>query len=304
MNEGYINRGARRIAWYRDAYSSAHTPLLAIHGGPGYSHGYMRPYLSCGLDRSVVYFDLAGSGRSSRHPGSGYPMEEYLFDTEAVRVATIAAPAVLLGHGWGAILAVECALRFPQTVSAVILVNPIRILRGEGQDHEAQARRVAAVDPQLIEPYIQQVYPKIQRALGGELAAWEEVDRDPWWARIWRTQFMAPLTSEQAATIDAMRWGMESYFAHKGAVFLNPEHAMAQYDLAGRVQQLLAPLGVIATESDANYVSPWKNHAAPIVAARPGIESAIMPNVGHYPFMEQSAKFAEHLQLMLHRLGV
>jgi proline iminopeptidase len=281
------------------------TAVLTVHGGPGFTHRYLRPWLDAlAPGYCLVYADLPGCGRSSRHPGSGYPLEAYVADLERLRRTLGLERLVLLAHGWGAILATEYALAHPGHVAALVAVNPLRILRAEGQDGEAQARMIAAVDPQVIEPYVERLWPKIQRALGGDTTVWAEIDADPWWARMWRTQFAAPPPREWETVVADIALGMESYFAHKGAAMMVEGHPLASYDLAERARPLRAPLLIVAGDSDANYVAPWQLHAQPLHAAVRGSSLALMPGTGHFPFVEDPAGFAASVAAFLARHGL
>jgi proline iminopeptidase len=299
-----VTRGERRIQVVVDERDARTPPVLAIHGGPGFSHRYLRPWAGEGLQRTMVYLDLPGCGDSSRHPGSGYPLAEYIADVDAVRTSVGAQRTVLLGHAWGAILAVEYALAHPENVSALVLVNPLRILRGEGQDNEAQSRVIASVDPQVIEPFRTQLLPAIQRAFAGEPAAWREVDASDWWARILRTQFVLPPSPSVMAAITDIRWGLEAYFAYKGAVFMGADNPMAHYDLAERAEALAVPVLLIASDSDANYVTPYRLHALPILERCSSARMDLMSGVGHFPFIERTTEFCARVSLFLESAAV
>lgn len=277
-------------------------PILVVHGGPGFSHGYMRPWLqTLAVRRRLVCFDLPGAGRSSRQPGSGYPLEEYLADVRAVQDSVLGRPTALLAHAWGAILAVEHALLHPDAVSAVILVNPLRILTAESQDHEAQARMIQAVDPDVVQRYVSDVYPNLQRALAGDLDAWHAVDTSPWWARMWKTQFASAPPSGWDEAAVGIGWGLEAYFAHKGRAMLSPDEPLAQYDLAERAAHLTVPVLIVGCAHDANYVAMPRIHAEPLARAIPHVEVVILDGVGHFPFVERPAEFGEFVNEFLGR---
>lgn len=292
MGHRIVSRGERHIACWIDETGGEGIATIAIHGGPGFTHCYLRPWAGTPLRGSVVCFDLPGCGESSRHPGSGYPLAEYVADVESVQDALAHERVIILGHAWGAILAVEYALVHPQRVSALVLVNPLRILRPDGQDNEAQARMIAAVDPQVLEPYLADVHPLLQRALGGDSGAWRAVDASPWWPRMWRTQFIEAPPQAWSHETGSAAIGLESYFAHKGAAFMDPAHPLNRYDLAERIRGLNCPVLVVASDSDANYVAPVRIHAEPLARAALRAELVVIPQSGHFPFVDQPAQYA------------
>ncbi len=265
--------------------------LVALHGGPGFTHRTLRPWLDPLADPyRVVYLDLPGCGRSSRHPESGYPMEAYVDDVERLRLALDSQQLILLGHGWGAMLAVEYALAHPRAAQALVLINPLLILRGDGQDNEAQARMVSAVDPDATQVFVDELWPQIQRALSGE-PLWASIDAHPWWPRMWRTQFVTPPPPAWDRAVDGIELGMESYFAHKGAAMMDPDHPLASYDLAERAQGLHVPTLILAADSDANYVAPPRVHAEPLHSAIESSQLELISNAGHFLFVEAHEPF-------------
>jgi proline iminopeptidase len=68
MSEGYINVPGGRV-WYRVINDDApDTPLLCLHGGPGFTHNYLEPLEALATNRPVIFYDQLGCGKSDR-PG-------------------------------------------------------------------------------------------------------------------------------------------------------------------------------------------------------------------------------------------
>lgn len=101
----------------------AEAVLIAIHGGPGNASDYMVSLEQlAGDDLAVVTYDQRGVGRSSE-PSSGYAMDSYLADLDAVRQAAGADRAHLLGHSWGGLVALRYAVAYPERVQSIILAG-------------------------------------------------------------------------------------------------------------------------------------------------------------------------------------
>ena len=309
----YLTNGDRRIFYdiagthsgWRAGTLVERPVILTMHGGLGFSSVYLRPWLSrLAEGYCMVYVDLPGSGWSSRHPGSDYSMQQLVADLEGVRGALGIERVTLLGHAWGAILATEYALSHPEAVAAQVMVNPLRILSAKGQDAEAQERMIAATDPHVAEDHMNDLDPKIQRALAGETALWAEIDADPSWARLLRTQFASPPPPTWDIVTDNLRLGMEAYFTHKGNAMQNPEHPLARYDLAERAAGLQSPLLIVAGESDANYVAMPSTHAQPIHAAVSGSELVTIKGAGHFLFAQDPGGFARIVTRFLSNQGL
>src|SRR5689334_22755195 len=100
--------------------------IIVLHGGPDFDHTYLLPELDRLADRyRLIYYDQRGRGRSAAHVRpEEVTLASDLDDLDKVREHFgLKAPA-LLGHSWGTVLALEYALRHPDRVSRLILMNP------------------------------------------------------------------------------------------------------------------------------------------------------------------------------------
>src|SRR4051812_3936836 len=101
-------------------------PVVVLHGGPDFDSGYLLPDLDRLKDAfRLFYYDQRGRGRSAEgvRP-EDVSLSSDLEDLDKVRQHFgLKAPA-LLGHSWGAVLALEYALRYPTRVSRLIIMNP------------------------------------------------------------------------------------------------------------------------------------------------------------------------------------
>jgi proline iminopeptidase len=123
--EDYIQVPGGHV-WYRIEGRGTATPLLALHGGPGATHHYLKPLGALADERPVIFYDQLGSGRSDR-PGDTtlWRIERFVEELAAVRQALGLEEIHLLGHSWGTILAVEYLLAHPESgVRSVILASP------------------------------------------------------------------------------------------------------------------------------------------------------------------------------------
>jgi proline iminopeptidase len=102
------------------------TPIIVLHGGPDFDHSYLLPEMDRLSDSfRLIYYDQRGRGRSA----DGVKPEDVtlvsdIADIEKVRQYYHLDSVVLLGHSWGTVLALEYALRYPDRVSHMILMNP------------------------------------------------------------------------------------------------------------------------------------------------------------------------------------
>jgi proline iminopeptidase len=101
-------------------------PIIVLHGGPDFDHGYLLPDLDRLADAfRLIYYDQRGRGKSADHvQPEEVTLTSDVDDLDEVRQHFQLESPALLGHSWGAVLALEYALRHPTRVSQIILMNP------------------------------------------------------------------------------------------------------------------------------------------------------------------------------------
>ena len=105
------------------------TPVVFCHGGPGL-WDTLQEVAALLTDQATVYrWDQRGCGRSQRC--GPYSCARSLEDLDAVRRHFQVARMALLGHSWGAQLALMYALKHPERVSGLVNVS------GTGIDRNA-----------------------------------------------------------------------------------------------------------------------------------------------------------------------
>lgn len=117
--------GAR--LWYRVAgrTSSAASPVLFLHGGPGYNSHSFATLAGPGLERGLrmIYLDQRGCGRSERPADGQYSLDVLVADIESLRVALGVPRLSVIGHSFGGTLALEYAAAHPEGVDRLVLVS-------------------------------------------------------------------------------------------------------------------------------------------------------------------------------------
>ena len=103
-------------------------PVIVLHGGPSIGHGYLLSGLvPLASDHRVIFFDQRGIGLSTGAADSTrLTVSRFLDDIEAVRSALVGdeEPVHLVGHSWGAALALSYAIDRPEFVRSLTLIDP------------------------------------------------------------------------------------------------------------------------------------------------------------------------------------
>ena len=94
-------------------------------GGPGFPSDYLAPLAALGDERAVVLYDQLGCGRSGRPIDPGlWRLERFLAELQQVLSGLSLPRYHLLGHSWGAMLALDHALARPSGLRSLILASP------------------------------------------------------------------------------------------------------------------------------------------------------------------------------------
>jgi pimeloyl-ACP methyl ester carboxylesterase len=119
--EKFFDTGKVKIN-YLDYGSSSNDPLVMLHGGAWCWQEYLSLIPSLSERWHTHALDLRGNGRSGWVPGH-YRLEDFTEDNvEFVR--QLNAPAVLIGHSLGGVIALMVAARCPEKVKALIIEDP------------------------------------------------------------------------------------------------------------------------------------------------------------------------------------
>ena len=132
------------------------TPLALMHGGPGLDYTTMLPFKPCAKQHTLIFYDHRCNGRSTGADVSSMTWDNLTADAEALRQALGFEKWAVLGHSFGGMVALEYALRYPDSLSHLLLIdscgdirwaqeNAPRVLAGRGYGAETveSVRRAA-----------------------------------------------------------------------------------------------------------------------------------------------------------------
>lgn len=101
------------------------TPCLYIHGGPGSGSYWIEKFMGDTLEQhfQMIYLDQRGCCRSTSPKDNNYSMERMVKDFEEVRTALNIEKWIIMGHSFGGILQVGYALRHPDVIKGMVIIN-------------------------------------------------------------------------------------------------------------------------------------------------------------------------------------
>jgi len=94
-----------------------------MHGGPGQDYTSLLPLKPLADQFTLIFYDHRCNGRSDGADQSTMTMENLTADADALRQALGFEKWAVLGHSFGGQVALEYALRYPQSLSHLVLMN-------------------------------------------------------------------------------------------------------------------------------------------------------------------------------------
>jgi proline iminopeptidase len=254
-------------------------PMIVLHGGPDFDTGYLLPDLDRLQDSfRLFYYDQRGRGQSAASvKPEDVTLASDLADLERVRRHFKLDAPVVLGHSWGAVLALEYALRHPDRVSHLILMNPApasavdlagmrkHYLSRLGADMESQREIMAGAGYQSGDP--------------GAVAARYRIHFKPALSR--SQDYEKLMATMQAGFVKQGREGILKARAVEDRLMLDTWQKPG-YDLLSALKALRVPTLVLTGAEDFIPVGI----AANIASAIPGAHLEILPGCGHFIYLE------------------
>ncbi|WKV76022.1 alpha/beta hydrolase [Streptomyces sp. PCS3-D2] len=245
-------------------------PLVCIPGGPADS-AYLGELGGLSAHRRLVVLDLRGTGRSAvPRDASSYRSDRLADDIEALRAHLGLGRIDLLAHSAGANTAMQYAARHPDRVGRLALITPGT--RAVGTVITGEARRELAL-LRSGEPWFPAAFAALEALIAGTGG-----DR------------------EAVGPFLYGRWDDEARRHHAAGSPDNPE-AVALFGADGAfdpeatragLAALRAPVLLLAGEFDLNSPPGSVEACAQLF---PDATLVVQPGAGHYPWLDDAARF-------------
>ena len=106
--------------WYKVSGSGNGIPVVLLHGGPGMSSYYVKPFEDLRDDRQVIRYDQLGGGKSDKITDTAmFTIDHFVRELDSLRAHLGVDRWHLLGHSWGTILALEYYRVHPDRVASL-----------------------------------------------------------------------------------------------------------------------------------------------------------------------------------------
>ena len=98
-------------------------PLVLMHGGPSLDHTTLLPLEPLADQFTLIFYDHRCNGHSEGAEVTSMTMDNLTADADALRQTLGFDRWAVLGHSFGGNVALEYALRYPQSLTHLILMN-------------------------------------------------------------------------------------------------------------------------------------------------------------------------------------
>jgi proline iminopeptidase len=246
-------------------------PLALMHGGPGADHWTLLPFRRLAGRHTLIFYDHRCNGRSAGPPVTSMTWENLTADADALRARLGYERWSVLGHSFGGKVALEYALRHPDRLSRLILLDT-------GGD--SWWERVNA--PALL-------------ARRGFPARKVELARRWFTGRTAPAEFLPTLIrlggayDPYTSLLDALRGALAKrrLKARPRAQIFGFGTLMPGWSVMDRLGEITAPTLVLAGRDD--FIFP-PEHQRQLAAGIPGARLKIIERAGHNPHDERTAE--------------
>src|SRR4029077_9032240 len=254
--------------------------IIVLHGGPDFDQSYLLPEMDRLSDSyGLIYYDQRGRGKSASNVRpEDVTLASDIADLEKVRQSFHLESATLLGHSWGTVIALEYALKYPERVSHLILMNPGPASR---EDYVQLRKDWPEKRPDAM----------AQRKAIAETAAYKEGDPEAVTA-YYRIHFKPALTrpEDYEKLIARMRVSFNKEGVLKARAvedrLMQDTWASQNFDLIPKIKILKIPTLVLT--GDHEFIPAAT--AEHIAQAIPDARLVTLKGCGHFTFMECPAE--------------
>lgn len=258
--------------------------IITFHGGGGMGDSRAKRIAFGPLDDAyrIITFDARGCGRSEEVGEPSYT--QWAADAEAIRQELDLGKVVAAGGSSGGWLALEYALRYPESTAALIL-------RGTGPTvpdwHRlADRARRAGLDVD---------WAAFERYWIGTTTSDEDMKEALW-------QFYSLYPAKGTWDPEAGRRRLESIYFHHLTHNYTIQHNWNGWDVRDRLKEIRVPTLIVVGEQD--WVMPPDEQSSVLAAGISGARLEVFPNCGHGPHTEDTPRFVRTVRAFLKENGL
>ncbi|MEP7002792.1 MAG: proline iminopeptidase-family hydrolase [bacterium] len=250
--------------WYKVSGNGTGTPVILLHGGPGFSSYYLKPLEALGDDRIVVRYDQLGGGKSSGLTDTKkMTIAHFVKELDSLRAHLGYDKVHIVGHSWGTILGLEYYRAHPEHVASLTLASAALDI----PQWERHARALLATLPDSFQRAVktreaEKKYdaPDYQAALQAFYAKY-----------VW----LSPVQADLDSTMQQVNQSIYNFM--QGPSEFTITGTLKRYDATGFLKNVKVP--TLFTVGDVDEADPVtiKKHAAMV----PDANAIVIPGAAH-----------------------
>jgi len=249
-------------------------PLVIVHGGPGLDHSYFLPHLnSLAAKYKLIFYDQRASGRSSLDVDTtSITIANFVEDLEAIRKHFTIEKMNLLGHSFGGFIVMNYAIKYPENLRSLMLINSNPPTRELFQSASLlDASRITREDSIKF----------------GEILSSEEMSNgDPVAIeKLMNLSFQRQFFNRDFA--DSLNLSITDRFMKSSQLLGNLNNDLVSFDLTNDLRKVTCPSLVIYGDNDAFYLVSDEI----LYETIPNAQNWVIQDCGHFPFIEKKAEF-------------
>jgi proline iminopeptidase len=284
VQEGYVDVTGGKV-WYEIVGAGPATPLIIVHGGPGFTHDYLEPIGALCQERPVVFYDQLGSGKSDRPDDKSlWKIDRFVKELAELRGALALKRAHILGQSWGSVLLTDYALTQPDGVASLVFSDPLCSFAEWSRDAATYRGQLPAATRDTLDRHEAGGYTQCPEYQGAVL---EYYKRHVCRLAVW------PDTIERTLA----EANEEVYVTMQGPNEFTCTGNLKDWDQTARLKEIKSPALYIAGRFD--EASP--RATALCHKALPGSEMVIFEKSSHMPFFEEPDKYLRVVRDFIHR---
>ncbi|GII05550.1 alpha/beta fold hydrolase [Planobispora takensis] len=244
-------------------------PLVLMHGGPGADHWTLLPFRQLQDRFTLIFYDHRCNGRSDGAPVTSMTWENLTTDADALRERLGFEKWAVLGHSFGGNVALEYALRYPDRLSHLVLLDT----GGDSRWGQENAPRLLA-----RRGFSGRKVELARRWFNGQTAPWE------FYPTLLR---LGSAYNPHTGFVAAMRmmFAQRHSKARPQAEIFGFSRLVKGWTVMDRLGEIRTPTLVIAGRDD--FVFP-PEHQGQLAAGIPGARLEIIERAGHNPHDERT----------------
>jgi proline iminopeptidase len=263
QGESYLDVPGGKV-WYKVSGGGTKTPVILLHGGPGFTSVYLKSLEAIADGRKVVRYDQLGSGNSTKITDTAmFNIAHFVAELEALRAHLGYDKIHVLGHSWGTILALEYYRAHPERVASLIQASPALDI----PEWEAHARALVKTLPDSS----QQIIAKREAEKNYEASDYQAAMLEFYGKYVWLRPVKADLDSMFAGA------NMGIYIYMYGPSEFTTVGTLKLYDGTPYLKNIKVPTLYLVGEVDEANPATVKRHAS----MTPGAEYAVIPDAAH-----------------------